>query len=167
MSIDRNWDTSRPVSDAIGPRTLRRRKVVALFAGYATMGLALLTIMVRPALPIRIAATLVFISATICCLWGVLSLLGRNAVNAPNISPLALDERQLARRNEAFSRTQPMLGFAIAGCATYAMFSWAVPQLQSPGLLSYLLYGLLVLGMTLPTTYLAWTEPDPEPHDEA
>ncbi len=167
MTIDRNWSTPQPVSDAIGSRALRRRKVVALFAGYALTGLTALIISTRPAFPIRIAAAVLFVLAVIACAWGFFSLLGRTAVNAPNIEAGALDERQLTRRHEAFSRTQPYLGFAIAGSAAYAMFSWLVPQTHSAGFLTYVLYGVLLLGMTLPTTYLAWTEPDPEPRDDA
>lgn len=167
MSIDRNWSNKLPVSDAIGSRTLRRRKVVALFAGYALMGLTALSIQFEPPPAVRIGIGLIFAIASIACIWGFFSLLGRTAVNAPNISPLALDERQLARRHEAFSRTQPILGFAIAICAFYAAFAWVVPQLRAPGLMAYLLYGLLILGTTLPTAYLAWTEANPEPRDDA
>jgi hypothetical protein len=167
MSIDRNWSNKLPVSDAIGSRALRRRKVVAVFAGYALMGVTVLGIWALPAEPLRIVAGVLFIASTAACSWGFVSLLGRTAVNAPNIPPGALDERQLARRHEAFSRTQPALGFSIAACALYALAAWLMPQLRAPGLMAYLLYGLLILGATLPTAYLAWTEADPEPRDDA
>jgi hypothetical protein len=156
-----------PVSDLIGSRASRRRRVVAVFAGYAILGLATLCIELRPPALIRIGVGLCFVAATIACCWGLVSLLGRTAVNAPNISPRALDERLLARRHEAFSRTQPVLGFAIAACAGYALLAWVSPQLRAPGLMVYLLYGLLILGIVLPTAYLAWTETDPEPRDDA
>jgi hypothetical protein len=167
MSVDRNWSNKLPVSDAIGSRALRRRKVVALFGGYALMGVTALGIMAQPAEPVRIAVGLIFIAVTLASLWGWVSLLGRTAINAPNISADAFDERQLARRNEAFSRTQPALGFSIAACALYALAAWVMPQLRAPGLMVYLLYGLLILSATLPTAYLAWTEADPEPRDDA
>jgi hypothetical protein len=165
MNVDRNWYNKLPVSDAIGSRTLRRWKVTALFAGYAVMGLAALCVFLSPASTVRISGGVAFVVATLACCWGFFSLLGRTEVNSPNISTLALDERQLARRHEAFSRTQPVLGFAIALCAAYAQFAWQLPQLRAPGFMVYLLYGLFIIGTALPTAYLAWTEADPEMHD--
>jgi ABC-type transport system involved in cytochrome c biogenesis permease subunit len=56
---------------------------------------------------------------------------------------------------------------AIAACTGYALLAWVAPHLRAPGLMVYLLYGLLILGIVLPTAYLAWTETDPEPRDDA
>jgi hypothetical protein len=60
-----------------------------------------------------------------------------------------------------------MLGCAIAACALYATLAWQLPRLRLDGLLVYLLYGLFIMAAALPTSYLAWTEADPEARDDS
>ncbi len=160
------------VSDDYGPRSRRRREVIALYAGYA------------PIIPIyavgydglaqhgRASAALgaVFVIAMLICFaffaYGFSALLQNTYVNAPNIRDERLDERWLERRNAAVLTAFRALGMILAAAALYAElalssehFAW----MRNPYLVTWFLWLGAILGMTLPTAIMAWTEPDPMP----
>jgi hypothetical protein len=112
---------TRPVSGRIGSRRRRRWSVVALYGSYALI-CASQAIAATLASPVARAAALALLLAGVAAAgYGLLTLLGRTFVNAPNIRDSALDERQLARRNVALARAYPVIGIVTALALVYMM----------------------------------------------
>jgi len=86
------------------------------------------------------------------------------------------DEREMHRRQQAFSRAYPILGFGIMAAFWAACFSGPNPisPVSSLTLREFLaplpfllLTGTFYLSLTLPPAILLWTEPDMEIEAEA
>ncbi len=157
-----------PVSDAIGSRTGRRRKVVALYGSYVLICAATATRALVDSTPGRILAGTLLLIGVVAAAYGFFSLMGRTFINAPNIRESALDERQRERRNDAIQRSLPVLGMVSALCLLYAMIvNTLVPAWQNATVVEALFWAVFLLCVSLPSAIIAWTEPDPPASDEA
>jgi hypothetical protein len=157
-----------PVSDDVGSLRTRRRRVVALYGGFAAMCVIYRAAYGHGPLGWRIAGLIGVALAFGCFCYGFFTLLQRTYINAPNIGDYAFDERQRVRRDQAIRRAYPVIG-AISGLVPlYAVIAitadkWQV--LRDGYVVQCLAWTLFILTMTLPTAIMAWTEPDPLPED--
>jgi MFS family permease len=157
----------QPVSGRIGPRRRRRWSVTALYGSYVLI-CASLVIAANLATPAaRMPALALLIAGVACAAYGVITLMGRTFVNAPNIRDAALDERQRDRRNEALARAYPVIGIFAALCLAYMMIGDAWPAVRNFTVIEALFWGTFLLTISLPSSIIAWTEPDPLPESEA
>jgi len=151
-----------PVSDDIGSRSGRRRKVVALYGSYFLIcgSTAAQTLFVSPAG--RIVAAVLLLTGIVAAGYGFLSLMGRTFVNAPNIRESVLDERQRQRRNDAIQRSFPAIGMFTALCLVYVILTDSLaPAWRNATVTQALFWAIFLLCVSLPSAIIAWTEPDP------
>ncbi len=164
-----NYDAimSRPVSGRIGSRRRRRWSVAALYGSYVLIcaSAAIAANLTTPAA--HAVALALLIAGVAAAIYGVFTLMGRTFVNAPNIRNDALDERQQARRNEALVRAYPVIGIFAALCLGYMMIGDAWPAVRNYTVIEALFWGTFLLAISLPSSIIAWTEPDPLPESEA
>ena len=156
----------RPVSEQIGPRRRRRWSVVALYGSYVISCASVAIAALLPGKPAQLTAGALLIAGVASAGYGLVTLLGRTFVNAPNIREEALDERERARRSEALSRAYPFIGMFSAVCLVYMMAGDAWPWLRNFTVIEALFWGTFLLAISLPSAIIAWTEPDPLPEAE-
>jgi len=157
-----------PVSDDIGSRISRRRKVAALFGSYFLIcgATAARTLLDSPSG--GIIATVLMLAGVGAAAYGFISLMGRTFINAPNLRESVLDERQRQRRNDAIQRSFPVIGMFSALCLLYAMVTdTMVPGWRNATVVEALFWGVFLLCVSLPSAIIAWTEPDQQGLDEA
>lgn len=152
---------TRPVSDKIGPRRRRRWSVVALYGSYFVLCASSALSANASGKIANVAALVLLIAGIVSATYGVLTLLGRTFVNAPNLRADVLDERQQARRNAALSQAYPIVGMFTAVGLLYMMLSDAWPALRNFTVIEALFWGAFLLAISLPSSIIAWTEPDP------
>jgi hypothetical protein len=151
-----------PLSDDIGSRTSRRRKVVALYGSYFLICAATAARSLSDSLPGRIIAGALLLAGIAAAAYGFVSLMGRTFVNAPNIRESILDERQRQRRNDAIQRSLPAIGMFSAFCLAYTTISdTLIPGLRNGAVAEAMFWGIFLLCVSLPSAIIAWTEPDP------
>jgi hypothetical protein len=155
------------VSGEIGSLLRRRGSVVALYGSYVIIcaGVAVNANATTPIVH-AVAGALMLAGGAAAC-YGVVTLLGRTFVNAPNVRDSALDERQRARRNEALVRAYPVIGMFTAVSLLYMMAGDAWPALRNDTVIEALFWGIFLLAISLPSAIIAWTEPDPMVEAEA
>jgi len=159
------YETARqgPVSDRIGPRRRRRRSVVALYGSYFVICASSAIAATAPGKPAQLAALALLIAGVASAAYGVVTLMGRTFANAPNIREDAFDERQLARRNAALSRAYPIVGMCTAVGLVYTLFGDIWPAIRNFTVIEALFWASFLLAISLPSSIIAWTEPDPLP----
>lgn len=142
-----------PVAPA-PPRRLRRLQVSALYGGYALLGAGFLW------RPYGIALVVI---GVVSVFFAFLMLFRRTATNAPQIGDGALDERERSARDRAirFGFFAYTLIASLAAAAGTLLWTFGDPA-RIVGPLVYLLWGVMLMGTTLPTAILAWTQPDPD-----
>jgi len=157
-----------PVSDAIGSRAGRRRKVAALYGSYVFICGATAARELLDSRPGQILALVLLLAGIGAAGYGFISLMGRTFINAPNIRESALDERQRERRNDAIQRSFPVIGIVSALCLLYAIVTdTMVPAWRNATVVEALFWGIFLLSVSLPSAIIAWTEPDQQTLDEA
>ncbi len=110
---------------------------------------------------------LALIGAALCAaafLYGFFSLLRNTYVNGANIRDERLDERWVARRNRAVVLAFRAVAIGLCCVALYSEAAFSLPAwswLRDPYAISWLAWLGALLGMTLPTAIMAWSEPDP------
>jgi hypothetical protein len=156
-------------SDSYGARAARRVAVVALYGGYAAalpfgaLALALLGTG-NGVRVLGVAAGILTALSLLACAGGFASIMRLTLINAANIPDAALDERWIARRNAAVVGAFRIVSIALAAGALYTETALAFPGatwLREPQLVTWLVWLGALLGLTLPTALIAWTEPDP------
>ncbi len=157
----------QPVSGQIGSRRRRRGSVVALYGSYVLccVSVAIAAIATTP-IAQAVGGVLLLTGVAGAC-YGVVTLLGRTFVNAPNVRDAALDERQRARRNEALARAYPVIGMFAAVSLLYMIAGDAWPALRNFTVIEALFWAIFLLAISLPSAIIAWTEPDPIAEAEA
>jgi hypothetical protein len=153
----------QPVSDEIGPRRRRRWSVIALYGSYVIICASAAIRANVSAKPAELAALALLIAGVVAAFYGVFTLMGRTFVNAPNLRESVLDERQRARRNDAISRAYPIIGIFTAVGLLYMMIGDAWPAVRNFTVIEALFWGAFLLAISLPSSIIAWTEPDPLP----
>ena len=156
------------VSDQIGPRRGRRRKVVALYGSYFLIcgATAIQTLLHSRAS--GIAALVLLLAGAGAAAYGFFGLMGRTFVNAPNLRESVLDERQRERRSDAIQRSFPAIGMFSALCLLYALVTGTlVPAWRNETVVDALFWGIFLLCVSLPSAIIAWTEPDQHELDQA
>ncbi len=158
---------TQPVSGRIGSRNRRRWSVAALYGSYFLIcgSAAIAANLTQPAA--HACALILLVAGIAAAIYGVFTLMGRTLVNAPNIRDAALDERQRARRNDALSRAYPAIGIFAAVSLAYLMIGDAWPSVRNFTVIEALCWGTFLLAISLPSSIIAWTEPDPIPEAEA
>jgi hypothetical protein len=132
-------------------RSNRRLACVATYAGYALTVLALWQGTPLAAVPA-----------------GLLSILGWWVLNqvAVPYSKKDLDERELQVRNQAFFRSYQCVAGATALALLYVQFALDLPGRLwlpgRPGEIQALVWGYLLVAITLPHAVIAWQDPDYE-----
>ncbi len=137
-------------------RSLRRALVVGCYGGYALLVLA----WVFTPTPLR----------EILSLWlGLLCVTCMGMLLMPNILGVSggmetlLDERQRALRHRTYVRAYSVLAGLVAFVALYVFIAVDAGTLWLPRsnlALQAVLWGVLILVVTLPTALVAWMEPD-------
>ncbi len=157
-------DTGRPLVADCGSRATRRRRVVALYAGFAVFFPTYAIAHAAHDLTSKIGWLAITGIAFGCFCYGFYTLLQRTFINSPNAPDDAVDERQLDRRNRAVFVAYRALAIATAVVPLWLLVATTAERwawLRDPNLLAFASWGLLLVGITLPTAILAWTEPDP------
>ena len=155
-------EASHPLFYRVGSRRMRRRAVVAMYGGWLLIAAAaiLWSLISRRWF---LALDLVFLAATLLQLiWFV--WLGRTYVNAPRLADAELDERLLQVKNQAYRRAYLTLApvVVVAWLLSLGALQWQ-PNDLGRILAAVLVVAVALLMGTLPTTIVAWQEPDPEP----
>jgi hypothetical protein len=157
-----------PVSDDYGTRAARRRWVVMFYGGYLPL-VPLQAIAQRTSrIQLKMLCLIALVAFFAVCVYGGYRLLQRTFVNAPNIDDGALDERQRERRDRAVVRgfrAYAILCSIAPLWATVALSAEKWAWLRDPSLITFAAWLVFLLGIALPTSILAWTEPDPLPQD--
>lgn len=157
-----------PVSDRIGPRRGRRRKVVALYGSYFLICGSSAAQTLSHSKPGLIFALVLLLTGVAAAAYGFFGLMGRTFINAPNLRESVLDERQRQRRNDAIQRAFPALGMFSALCLLYAIVTGTmVPAWRNETVVDALFWAVFLLCVSLPSAIIAWTEPDQHELDEA
>jgi MFS family permease len=156
---------TRPVSGQIGPRRRRRWSVVALYGSYVLFCAATAIVANFASKAAHAVAIALLIAGIAGAAYGVVTLLGRTFVNAPNIRDEALDERQLVRRNKALARAYPVIGMFAALCLIYMMIGDFWPGVRNFTVIEALFWATFLLAISLPSAIIAWSEPDPLPEE--
>ncbi len=157
-------DSAQPLVADYGSLGTRRRRVIALYAGFA--GLFPTYALAHGAHDIVVKLAWLGITGIafgFFC-YGFYTLLQRTFINSPNVSDDAIDERQRDRRNRAVFIAYRALAMSVAIVPFWVLVATTAPQwtwLRDPNLLAFASWALLLAGITLPTAILAWTEPDP------
>ncbi len=117
--------------------------------------------------PLATFGILALAGAALCAgafLYGFFALLRNTYVNGANIRDERLDERWAARRNRAVVLAFRFVAIGLCCVALYSEAAFSLPAwnwLRDPYAISWLAWLGALLGMTLPTAIMAWTEPDP------
>jgi hypothetical protein len=161
--VEDAWNR-RPLSNRVGSRRFRRRLVVATYAGW-------LVIVVMAKLgslassggfwPMWLVA---MASLTVQGTW----LVRRTYINAPQLKDAELDERLVQVKNQAFRTAYRV--FAVVAIIGLVLTYYALttqPNYQGSFNSLVVLFGVGLLGGTLPTIILAWREPDPQTSEES
>jgi MFS family permease len=151
----------QPVSGQIGSRRRRRGSVVALYGSYVLICASVAIVANFAGAIAGVIGGALMIAGIAAACYGVITLLGRTFVNAPNIRDAALDERQRARRNDALVRAYPVVGMFTAVSLLYVMAGYAWPLVRNYTVIEALFWGVFLLAISLPSAIIAWTEPDP------
>jgi multisubunit Na+/H+ antiporter MnhB subunit len=155
-------EASHPLFYRVGSRRMRRRVVLAMYAGWVVIAAVVLVWSINSrgwfwAMEVVMMATTVF--QIIWFVW-----LGRTYVNAPRLADAELDERLLQVKNKAYRRAYLLLApvTVIAWILSLAALQWQ-PNDQGRIIATMLVVGIALIVGTLPTAIVAWQEPDPEP----
>lgn len=157
-------DSGLPLVADYGSRAARRRRVVALYAGFTALFPSYAFAHAAHDLAGKMAWLAVVSIAFGCFCYGFYTLLQRTFINSPNVPNDAVDERQLDRRNRAVFVAYRALAMATAVVPLWLLVATTAERwgwLRDPSLLAFASWGLLLTGVTLPTAILAWSEPDP------
>lgn len=152
--------TLLPVEPARVPRRWRRSIVVGLYGGFA--GMAALSLAPGGAT----ASTARSVAAGICALVATACMLAQVTTTRPLVQHFRadLDERERADRDRAYRNAYGVLGALtlVASLWTFlggAEVWWPQTQWQR----NVLLWAVLLVVLSLPISFMAWTEPDPLP----
>jgi hypothetical protein len=157
-------EASHPLFYKVGSRRLRRRLVVVTYGGWLLVAaivelwsLSSTSHGWYAALPFLVIANSIF--QLVWMVW-----LGRTYVNAPRLADAELDERLLQIKNLAYRRAYLVIApvAVISWLLSLAALQWQ-PNDQGRVITLVLVAGVALLMGTLPTTIVAWQEPDPEP----
>jgi drug/metabolite transporter (DMT)-like permease len=154
--------TLLPVEPARVPRRWRRAVVAGLYGGFAGMAALGLAPGGATASPERsVAAGIFALVATVCML-----------AQVSTTRPLAqhfradLDERERADRDRAYRNAYVVLAVLTLLVSVWVFFGGAElwwPQTQWQR--NVLLWAVLLVVLSLPISFMAWTEPDPLPEE--
>jgi len=140
--------------------------VVALYGSYVLICASAAIAANLTTRPAHAGALALLLAGVAAAAYGVVTLMGRTFVNAPNIRDAALDERQRSRRNDALARSYPVIGIFMALCLAYMMIGDAWPAVRNFTVIEALFWAAFLLAISLPSAIIAWTEPDPLPERE-
>jgi hypothetical protein len=160
MNIQR--EASHPLFYRVGSRRMRRRVVVAMYAGWVVIAtIVLLRSFTSPGW--FWAMELITLPSTLFqIIWFV--WLGRTYVNAPVLADEELDERLLQVKNRAYRRAYRVLAPVAISVWLLSLFALAwQPNDHGKVMATMLVMGVALVAGTLPTAIVAWQEPDPEP----
>lgn len=159
-----------PVSTDYGTLAQRRRRVFAMYGGYAIIcsGLWFADLSARGSAQ-RFGSLAIVVAGFLAFSYGFYFLMRRTFINSPHIPDEALDERQRAIRDRSIRVSYVTLSILFPLQALYFMIAatWkdSVGLVLSPGAAEAYFWGVFLLAMTLPTSLLAWTTPDTLPDD--
>ena len=148
----------RPLSSRVGSRRVRRRLIIATYAGWLVFAGCVKFLSYGPLPSIWLGLILVGGNLIVQAAW----VTRRTIISTPALVDAELDERLIQSRNAAF-RTAFKI-FAIAALISWLLAIEAVQaQPNNQGLLnSFILFMAVgLLATTLPTFIVAWREPDP------
>jgi len=156
---------------AIDRRSRRRGLVVVLYASYALL-IACFALAERSGLGLMFAAGLLPSGlALISAFWALSQLALPYATEGTGRNAELVDERQLQVRDRAFYRAYQILSSLFGLWVVYEgiartnerQWFW-VPQ--TFGDYQAIVWGYLLVAMTLPSALIAWTEPDLSDSDD-
>lgn len=136
----------------------RRGAVVATYGGYLTM-VSVWYVASRWA---SAGLFLLVIAIALLMLLGLALLLTSWVWHAANEPDAQLDERQLQVRNRAYLHSYQGVATVLVLCAFYGALAWDngwwLPQTWNQ--IQSIMWGVLLLALTLPAAVIAWTQPD-------
>ena len=155
-------EASHPLFYRVGSRRMRRRVVVAMYGGWLVMAAIVLVWSLNSRTWFSAMMLLVLTTSLFQLIWFV--WLGRTYVNAPRLPDTELDERLLQVKNQAYRRAYLILApvAVIAWILSLYALQWQ-PNDQGRIMAIALVVAVGLVAGTLPTTIVAWQEPDPEP----
>jgi uncharacterized membrane protein len=154
----------RPLSNRVGSRRFRRRLVVATYAGWLVVAAMAKLASLASSGGFWPMSLVVLASSLVQLTW----LVRRTYINTPQLKDAELDERLVQVRNQAFRTAYRVFGVVavISLALTYVALT-TQPNGQGSFNAVVILFGVGLLGGTLPTTILAWREPDPQTLEES
>ena len=155
-------EASHPLFYRVGSRRMRRRVVVAMYGGWLVIAAIVLVWSLNSRTWFSAMMLLVLTTSLFQLIWFV--WLGRTYVNAPRLPDTELDERLLQVKNQAYRRAYLILApvAVIAWILSLYALQWQ-PNDQGRIMAIALVVAVGLVAGTLPTTIVAWQEPDPEP----
>jgi hypothetical protein len=155
-------EASHPLFYRVGSRRMRRRVVVVMYGGWLVMAAIVLVWSLNSRTWFSAMMLLVLTTSLFQLIWFV--WLGRTYVNAPRLPDTELDERLLQVKNQAYRRAYLILApvAVIAWILSLYALQWQ-PNDQGRIMAIALVVAVGLVAGTLPTTIVAWQEPDPEP----
>jgi hypothetical protein len=155
-------EASHPLFYRVGSRRVRRRVVVAMYAGWLLIAAIVLVWSLNSRMWFSAMMLLVLTTSLVQLIWFV--WLGRTYVNAPRLPDAELDERLLQVKNQAYRRAYLIVApvTVLAWILSLAALQWQPNDEGKIMAIALVVADGLVVG-TLPTTIVAWQEPDPEP----
>lgn len=155
-------EASHPLFYRVGSRRMRRRVVVAMFGGWLVIAAIVLVWSLNSRTWFSAMMLLVLTTSLFQLIWFV--WLGRTYVNAPRLPDAELDERLLQVKNQAYRRAYLIVApvTVLAWILSLAALQWQPNDEGKIMAIALVVADGLVVG-TLPTTIVAWQEPDPEP----
>ncbi|HEY4888134.1 MAG TPA: hypothetical protein VIJ58_06100 [Candidatus Dormibacteraeota bacterium] len=148
----------QPLSNRVGSRRFRRRMVVGTYGGWLLIAAIVKVWSVTSGGWFVSMCVLGIANATIQLVW----LWRRTYINAPQLAESELDERLVQISNQAFRTAYRVLvpvAFIAWGLSS-TVLEWQ-PNDQGKVDAFVIFFGAALLATTLPTTILAWREPDP------
>ena len=144
---------------SLNSQSRRRTIVVALYASYLLV-LAPFWLAHNVAKPLLALAVPAFLLLT-ACLWAVLRLVRNYAYPSATCIPALVDERQAQIRDHSYVTAYQILSVVVCLYVIFTMFAhdFGIPA-PSAGQIQALLFGALLITLTLPASVVAWSQPD-------
>lgn len=160
-----------PVSTDYGSLAQRRRRVFAMYGGYAIVCAGFwFADQTQKGSALRFGSLAIVLAGFLTFACGFYLLMRRTFINAPHVRDQALDERQRMLRDRAMSASYMLLSVLLTLQALVFVIgaTWknSVALVVPAGFANAYFWGAFLLAMTLPTALLAWTTPDPLPEDD-
>jgi uncharacterized membrane protein len=161
--IEDAWNR-RPLSNRVASRRFRRRLVVTTYAGWLVIVVMAKLVSLASSGGFWSIWLVAIASSMVQLTW----LLRRTYINAPQLKDAELDERLVQVRNQSFRTAYRVFGVvAISGLVLTYFALTTQPNYQGSFNALVVLFGVALLGGTLPTIILAWREPDPQTSEES